>query len=154
MIQALLSSRTCFLSHVAASPEYWNLSDVTFLTWISLHVNLQLIQPRFMGRPEAMSVQKINFQWHSAFNELRNKRNTLKLPSCVFRCIDFNSKPLLQLQINFQERRSSRWNDLLDQLDATIMTYWWIINSTCFGHHFSHLQECKAVHYCIWFSAL
>ena len=27
-------------------------------------------------------------------------------------------------------------------------------NSTCFGHHCAHLQECKAEHYCIWFSAL
>jgi len=43
---------------------------------------------------------------------------------------------------------------LLDQLDATIMIYWWTNNSTCFGHHCAHLQECKAVHYCIWFSTL
>jgi len=34
---------------------------------------------------------------------------------------------------------------LLDQLDATIMIYWWTNNSTCFGHHCAHLQECKSV---------
>jgi len=43
---------------------------------------------------------------------------------------------------------------LLDQLDATIMIYWWTNNSTCFGHHYAHLQECKAVHYSIWFTTL
>ena len=42
------------------------------------------------------------------------------------------------------DRESLTWNDLLDQLDATIMIYWWINNSTCFGHHCAHLQECKA----------
>jgi len=42
---------------------------------------------------------------------------------------------------------------LLDQLDATIMIYWWTNNWTGFGHHCAHLQECKAVHYCIWFLA-
>jgi len=46
------------------------------------------------------------------------------------------------------------WNDLLDQLDATFMIYWWTNDSTCFRHHCAHLQDCKAVHYCIWFSVL
>lgn len=96
-----------FLSHATANQNAGTSRYVTFLTWIFLHANFQLIQPRFIGRQETMSVQKINFQWHSAFNELRNKRNTLKCSSCVFRCIHFNSKPPLQLQLNFQERRSS-----------------------------------------------
>ena len=52
------------------------------------------------------------------------------------------------------DRASLIRNDLLDQLDATIMIYWWTNNSTCFGHHCVHLQECKAVHYCVRFSAL
>ena len=50
--------------------------------------------------------------------------------------------------------RDVKWNDLLDQRDATVMIYWGTDNSTCFGHHCAHLQECKAIHYCIWFSAL
>ena len=53
-----------------------------------------------------------------------------------------------------RDRASLMCNDLLDQLDATIMIYWWTNNTTCFGHHCAHLQECKAVHYCTWFSAL
>jgi hypothetical protein len=86
------------VSHVAASQNIRTCHYATFLTWIFLQLNFQLIQSRFIGRPEAKSVQKIIFHWHSAFNGLRNRKNILKCSSCVFRCIDTNYKQLLQLQ--------------------------------------------------------
>ena len=66
-----------YVSHAATSQNIGTCHYVTFITWIFLHSNVQLIQSRFIGRPEAKSVQKIIFHWHSISNGLRNKRNTL-----------------------------------------------------------------------------
>jgi len=49
------------------------------------------------------------------------------------------------------ERRVKR--DKLTTCNQSDVYYQTFI-STCFGHHYAHHQEIKAVYYCIWCSAL
>ena len=77
----------------------------------------------------------------------------LKYLKHIYEIRNFTTAFTNELQVHMW-KQTKPWNDCLGQLDATIMIYWQTNNSTCFAHHCGHLQECKAVHYCIWFSAL
>jgi hypothetical protein len=46
----------------------------------------------------------------------------------------------LQIWCSF-DHVSLIWNDGRDQLDETMMIYWYSTNWTCFGQFFAHLQE-------------
>jgi hypothetical protein len=39
------------------------------------------------------------------------------------------------------DRASFIWNNVGDQLDATMMIYWYPTSPTCFGQFFAHLQD-------------
>jgi len=69
-------------------------------------------------------------------------------------CVDADFILLWQRCVTARYAEQTVWREREDQQDATIKCLLLTSVSTCFGHHYAHLQENKRPRYCIWRTTL